>query len=252
MLTIRGSPRHILPQSCRAPPSPGIHSLRAAPSAKSAVPIILFTRLSRGMSFAMPQANILTGTSPMAAALCRAETWAMGAAGKKDRLNTTGTNHGSIVRIKGQWYVFYHRNTNKTAYSRQACAEPIFFLPDGSIPQVEITSTGLDAGPLKENKTYSAAICCNLTNGKMPHQGNGVIKKHVPFLSCEDGTCIVIAVKNTQICYKFFPIYRRKSIRPAAPSCILRRQAGCFRGSDRRRLPHAVAKHHMAGAYHPL
>ena len=36
---------------------------------------------------------------------------------EKDRLNATGTNHGSIECINGQWYVFYHRNTHKSAYS---------------------------------------------------------------------------------------------------------------------------------------
>lgn len=120
----------------------------------------------------------------------------------KDRLNTTGTNHGSIENINGQWYVFYHRNTNKTAYSRQACAEPIEILPDGTIPQVEITSQGFSTKPLEMGKTYPAVICCNLTNGKMPHQGNGTIKKNVPYITCENGEQIVVATTNTKITYK--------------------------------------------------
>ena len=123
---------------------------------------------------------------------------------EKDRLNTTGTNHGSIERVNGQWYVFYHRNTNKTAYSRQACAEPIEILPAGSIPQVEITSQGLSGKPLEMGKVYPAAICCNLTNGKMPHQGNGIIQKNVPYITCEDGRQIAVATHNTRITYKYF------------------------------------------------
>ena len=123
---------------------------------------------------------------------------------EKERLNTTGTNHGSIVRINGQWYVFYHRNTNKTAYSRQACAEPIEILPDGTIPQVEITSQGLRGKPLEARGTYPAAICCNLTNGRMPHQGNGIIKKDIPYITCENGERIVVATNQTQIIYKYF------------------------------------------------
>ena len=35
-------------------------------------------------------------------------------------------------------------------------------LPDGSIPQVELTSCGLNGGPLKAEGTYSAGIACNL------------------------------------------------------------------------------------------
>lgn len=123
---------------------------------------------------------------------------------ESDRLNTTGTNHGSIGCINGQWYVFYHRNTNKTAYSRQACAEPIEILPDGIIPQVEITSQGLSGKPLEARGTYPAAICCNLTNGKMPHQGNGVIEEDVPYITCENGERIVAATDKTQIVYKYF------------------------------------------------
>lgn len=46
-------------------------------------------------------------------------------------------NHGSIIRIGEKWYVFYHRHTNGTWYSRQGCAEEIQFHEDGSIPQVE-------------------------------------------------------------------------------------------------------------------
>lgn len=124
---------------------------------------------------------------------------------EKDRLNTTGTNHGSIECINGQWYVFYHRNTNKTAYSRQACTEPIEIRCNGSIPQVEITSQGF--GKLLElGKTYPAAICCNLYNGKMPHQGKGVIKKIIPYITCDNGQQIVVATNNSRIVYKYFDL----------------------------------------------
>ena len=60
------------------------------------------------------------------------------------RLNMTGTTHGSIIEINGEWYVFYHRLTHKSDYSRQACAEKITIEQDGSINQVEITSCGLN------------------------------------------------------------------------------------------------------------
>ena len=36
-----------------------------------------------------------------------------------------GNNHGSIVEIGGQWYIFYHRHTNGTNFSRQGCIERI-------------------------------------------------------------------------------------------------------------------------------
>ena len=71
-------------------------------------------------------------------------------------------NHGSILEINGKWYIFYHRHTNGTWYSRQGCAEKIEILPDGSIPQVEITSCGLNGGPLAGEGEYGAYLACNL------------------------------------------------------------------------------------------
>ena len=73
-----------------------------------------------------------------------------------------GNNHGSIIEIAGEWYIFYHRHTNGTNYSRQACAEKIKILPDNSIPQVELTSCGLNGGPLPGKGTYDTYIACNL------------------------------------------------------------------------------------------
>ena len=46
------------------------------------------------------------------------------------RAAPAGNNHGSIVEINGQWYIFYHRQTNGTWYSRQGCAEKITVQPD--------------------------------------------------------------------------------------------------------------------------
>ena len=71
-------------------------------------------------------------------------------------------NHGSIIQIAGEWYIFYHRHTNGTWYSRQGCAERLEILPDGSIPQAEITSCGLNGGPLPGKGEFPAYIACNL------------------------------------------------------------------------------------------
>ena len=71
-------------------------------------------------------------------------------------------NHGSMVQILEDWYIFYHRHTNGTWYSRQGCAEKLHIRPDGSIPQVEITSCGLNGGPLEGKGCYPAYIACHL------------------------------------------------------------------------------------------
>ena len=79
-----------------------------------------------------------------------------------EAINYLGNIHGSIVQIKEDWFIFYHRHTHKSQFCRQACAEQIRILPDGSIPQVEITSSGLNRGPLEGAGTYEARIACNL------------------------------------------------------------------------------------------
>lgn len=88
--------------------------------------------------------------------------------GNKQAKAAAGTIHGGIECIGGQYYVFYHRCTHNTDFSRQACAEPIALLPDGTIHQVEITSCGLNGGPLQPEGAFPASICCNLYNERKP------------------------------------------------------------------------------------
>lgn len=73
-----------------------------------------------------------------------------------------GNNHGSIVEMNDRWFIFYHRHTNGTAFSRQGCIEPIVIREDGTIPQVEMTSCGPNDGPLVGRGEYHAYLACNL------------------------------------------------------------------------------------------
>lgn len=121
------------------------------------------------------------------------------------KLNMTGTTHGSIIEINGQWYVFYHRLTHKSDYSRQACAEKIRILEDGSIPQAEMTSCGLNDGPLSAEGTYPAVIACNLTNGHMPHGSNSVFQISFPNVTHKGQERFIAEVEDhTLIGYKYF------------------------------------------------
>lgn len=121
------------------------------------------------------------------------------------KLNMTGTTHGSIIEINGQWYVFYHRLTHKSDYSRQACAEKIRILEDGSIPQAEMTSCGLNDGPLSAEGTYPAMIACNLTNGHMPHGSNSVFQISFPNVTHKGQERFIAEIEDhTLIGYKYF------------------------------------------------
>jgi len=70
-------------------------------------------------------------------------------------------NHGSIVEMNHQWYVFYHRSTHGCVTMRKACIEPIHFNEDGSIPEVEMTTQGAGK-PLKASTRIEAERACLL------------------------------------------------------------------------------------------
>lgn len=79
-----------------------------------------------------------------------------------------GNNHGGLEEINGRYYIFYHRPTNRSMFSRQGCAEQVEIREDGTIPQVHITSCGLNNGPLEGRGRYPASICCNLYGKHTP------------------------------------------------------------------------------------
>ncbi len=71
-----------------------------------------------------------------------------------------GNDHGSVMLINGEYYIFYHRMTNGTIMSRRGCVEKIRILPDGTIPQVEMTSLGFDRSldPFDVTKADTACV----------------------------------------------------------------------------------------------
>ncbi len=77
-------------------------------------------------------------------------------------LNYLGNTHGGMLNIGADWYIFYHRQTNQHSYSRQACAERLEHPAPGVFKQAEVTSCGLNGGPLSGTGRYEARIACNL------------------------------------------------------------------------------------------
>ncbi len=71
-------------------------------------------------------------------------------------------NHGGIIRLKNGDYVFYHRHTDGTNFSRQGCIEKIRIEKDGFIKQAEMTSTGAASGNFPGKGMYPAYLACNL------------------------------------------------------------------------------------------
>lgn len=81
---------------------------------------------------------------------------------ERNGVNYLGNTHGGLLNLNNRWFIFYHRQTNRHSYSRQACAEEIVFNIDGSFKQSEVTSCGLNCGPLMGKGVYESRIACNL------------------------------------------------------------------------------------------
>lgn len=92
--------------------------------------------------------------------------------------NYLGNTHGGILRLGERDYIFYHRQTNRSSYARQACAERLRRGPDGRYLQAEVTSCGLNEGPLAGRGTYPARIACNLWSAA----GTGRVDGRLPRL----------------------------------------------------------------------
>ena len=124
-------------------------------------------------------------------------------------------NHGGFELINGAYYIFYHRHTNGHWFNRQGCAEKIKVLPDGTIPQVQITSCGLNGGPLEGKGEYPAYIACNIFN---PAEKNFIVDIRHPRITQDgrDGDQEAGYVANMQndytLGFKFFDFKDVKKI----------------------------------------
>lgn len=99
----------------------------------------------------------------------------LGYEGNTLAVNYTGNNHGGLERIGDRLYIFWHRHTHGTAFSRQGCADAVRILEDGTIPQIEITSCGLHDGPLPAKGAYDSCIACHLTEADREQVGQVVM-----------------------------------------------------------------------------
>lgn len=133
---------------------------------RNGVYYMLYTDISRGKATCLSYATAKSPLGPYKKGgvvidntACDGETW---------------NNHGSIAEFGGRWFVFYHRSSRNSRYNRRVCAEPIEFLPDGSIPEVRMTSQGA-SGPLPARDTIDASAACRMMGDVrvLPKTGTG-------------------------------------------------------------------------------
>lgn len=87
----------------------------------------------------------------------------LGLNGNTEPLMPYGNVHGGVVQLNGDWYIFYHRQTSGIECARQGCAEKLPIREDGWFAMAEITSCGLNGGPLADSGRYNACYCCHLS-----------------------------------------------------------------------------------------
>ena len=139
-----------------------------------------------------------------------------------------GNNHGSLMKVKDQWYVFYHRQTGCNEYSRQAMVEPVDIAmgKDGKIyigkityengepvssDVVEATSQGFYLDGLDAFSIISAGYTCHMYDGlgKPMYQGNaegtneGVRVAHIQPVYEGDSSPVVDIQSGATIGFKY-------------------------------------------------
>lgn len=83
--------------------------------------------------------------------------------------SATWNNHGSMECFRGQWYLFYHRSTHASPFSRHVCAEPIAFEAHGRIREVKMTTS--PGGALPASEKLEACRACEL-GGNVRYEGD--------------------------------------------------------------------------------
>ncbi|MBQ7378878.1 MAG: family 43 glycosylhydrolase [Clostridia bacterium] len=96
-------------------------------------------------------------------------------------------NHGSMVCWKDQWYVFYHRSTHGSEFSRHVCIEPIYFDENGAIREVKQTSSGI-APAIKATEQIPAHLACEMS-GRVRIAGDAASKHTLVLDEIADGDC---------------------------------------------------------------
>ena len=139
-----------------------------------------------------------------------------------------GNNHGSLMQVNGQWYIFYHRQEGCDEYARQAMVEPVDIAvgADGTIyigkitysggepvssDVVEMTSQGFFTGGLDAYSVISAGYACHIYDGTRRHNFVGNAREtnesndrpHVQPVYEGDSAPVVNIISGTTVGFKY-------------------------------------------------
>lgn len=138
----------------------GFYEASSPRKIKGTYVMVYSSELSHEMAYAVSDAPLGTYTYQGTLVSCAD----FGLNGNKAPVMPYGNVHGGLVQLDGDWYIFYHRHTSGQEASRQGCAEKLPRRADGWFGQAQITSCGLNQGPLPAEGSYNACYCCHLTS----------------------------------------------------------------------------------------
>ena len=152
-----------------------------------------------------------------------------------------GNNHGSLMKIKDQWYVFYHRQTGCNEFARQAMVEPVDVAVDkngrifiGKITYengepvksdvVEMTSQGFNKDGLDAFSVISAGYACHMYDGTGKHNyldnaegtNKDVRRAHIEPVYEGDSSPVVDIQGGTTVGFKYFAFGDKGAVKAAA------------------------------------
>jgi hypothetical protein len=81
------------------------------------------------------------------------------------------------------YYIFGHRQTNAHEFSRQGVAEKLVGDGNNGFVQAEMTSCGLNGGPLLGKGAYNAGIACNLKSASRVCKTADASKETHPYIT---------------------------------------------------------------------
>lgn len=136
-------------------------------------------------------------------------------------------NHGSLVEINGHYYIFGHRHTNHSQFSRQGVAEEICMNEDGTFNQAEMTSCGLNGKPLEGKGMYPAYCACVLQSkdGACKMDVKMDAKKHPAITQDETKESFITNIQDgSMIGFKYFMFELLREVEVVVRST----DEGCF------------------------
>lgn len=120
-------------------------------------------------------------------------------------------NHGSIERIDGEYYVFNHRHTNRSHFSRQIVGDKLNMNEDGTFDQAIYTSQGLRGKPFDELGEYPAVMTCGLINRNNPELSPYITQEVLT--GSDESIGIVKEIKDSaRLTYRYFDLPQAKEL----------------------------------------